>query len=44
MTPEMIAETKIYAQQMLEMKQIRALPDFSTFLDPRFSDEVAHGA
>jgi NitT/TauT family transport system substrate-binding protein len=42
MTPEMIGETKIYAQQMLELKQIRALPDFATFLDPRFSDEVAH--
>jgi NitT/TauT family transport system substrate-binding protein len=41
MTPEMIAQTKLYAQQMLEMKQIRVLPDFSTLLDPRFSDEVA---
>jgi len=44
MTPEMIAQTKLYAEQMLEMKQIRALPDFSTFLDPRFSDEVARSA
>jgi ABC-type nitrate/sulfonate/bicarbonate transport system substrate-binding protein len=44
MTPEMIAETKIYAQQMLELKQIRALPDFSTFLDPAFSDAVAKTA
>jgi NitT/TauT family transport system substrate-binding protein len=44
MTPEMIAETKIYAQQMLELKQIRALPDFATFLDPKFSDEVAQNA
>jgi NitT/TauT family transport system substrate-binding protein len=41
MTPEMIAQTKLYAQQMLEMKQIRVLPDFSALLDPRFSDEVA---
>jgi NitT/TauT family transport system substrate-binding protein len=41
MTPEMIAQTKTYAQQMLEMKQIRMLPDFSALLDPRFSDEVA---
>jgi NitT/TauT family transport system substrate-binding protein len=44
MTPEMIAETKIYAQQMLELKQIRALPDFATFLDQKFSDEVAQNA
>ena len=41
MTPEMMTETRIYAQQMLEMKQIRALPDFDVFLDPKFSDEVA---
>ena len=44
MTPEMIAETKIYAQQMLELKQIRALPDFATLLDPQFSDAVAKTA
>ena len=44
MTPEMIAETKTYAQQMLELKQIRALPDFTTFLDARYSDEVAKTA
>lgn len=41
MTPEMIAETKTYSQQMLELKQIRALPNFDTFLDPRFSQEIA---
>jgi NitT/TauT family transport system substrate-binding protein len=41
MTPEMMTETHIYAQQMLELKQIRALPDFDVFLDPKFSDEVA---
>ncbi len=40
MTPEMVAQCKTYAEHMLEAKQIRALPDF-TFLDPRFSDEVA---
>ena len=44
MTPQMIAASKTYAQQMLELKQIRALPDFATFLDKRFSDEVAHAA
>ena len=40
MTPEMIAQSRTYAEHMLELKQIRALPDFA-FLDPRFSDEVA---
>ena len=44
MTPAMIAESKTYAQQMLELKQIRALPDFETFMDKRFSDDVAHAA
>ena len=40
MTPEMIAQSRTYAEHMLELKQIRTLPDFA-FLDPRFSDEVA---
>jgi len=44
MTPEMMTQTRIYAQQMLELKQIRALPDFDVFLDPKFSDEVAKEA
>ena len=44
MTPEMLTETRIYAQQMLEMKQIRALPDFAALLDTRFSDELARTA
>ena len=44
MTPAMIAESKTYAQQMLELKQIRTLPDFGTFMDKRFSDDVAHAA
>jgi NitT/TauT family transport system substrate-binding protein len=44
MTPEMMTQTRIYAQQMLELKQIRALPDFDVFLDPKFSDEVAKQA
>ena len=41
MTPEMIADAKTYAEQMLALKQIRALPDFATFFDTRFSEEVA---
>ena len=41
MTPEMVAEAKTYAEQMLALKQIRALPDFTTFFDTKFSDEVA---
>lgn len=40
----MIQRTKTYAQQMLELKQIRALPDFAKFLNPKFNDEVAKGA
>lgn len=44
MTPLMIREARTYADQMLALKQIRALPDFATFLDPRFSDEVAKAA
>ena len=43
MSPEMIAEGKTYAQHMLELKQIRALPDFNTFFDTRFSDALAQG-
>ena len=41
MTPLMIQESKTYADQMLAMKQIRTLPDFSALLNTRFSDEVA---
>ena len=44
MTPEMIAQSKTYADQMLALRQIRSLPDFSTFFDTKFSDEVATGA
>ena len=35
------AQAKTYAQQMLELKQIRALPKFETFLNPTFSNELA---
>ena len=41
MTPLMIQQAKTYADQMLALKQIRALPDFNTFFDTRFSDQVA---
>jgi NitT/TauT family transport system substrate-binding protein len=34
-------QTKTYAQHMLELKQIRALPKFETFLNPKFSNEIA---
>lgn len=37
MSPEMIERSRTYAQHMLELQQIRALPDFNT----RFSDEEA---
>jgi NitT/TauT family transport system substrate-binding protein len=36
-----ITQARAYAQQMLEMRQIRALPNFDKFLNPRFSNEVA---
>jgi NitT/TauT family transport system substrate-binding protein len=35
-------QARTYAQQMLELKQIRALPKFETFLNPRFSNEIAN--
>ena len=41
MTPLMVQQSKAYADQMLSMKQIRAVPDFSGFFDTKFSDEVA---
>lgn len=40
MSPAMLAQCHSYADHMLELKQIKALPDFA-FLDPKFSDEVA---
>lgn len=36
-----LAQARTYAQQMLELKQIRALPDFSKFLNPTFSKAIA---
>ncbi|MEN0074223.1 MAG: NrtA/SsuA/CpmA family ABC transporter substrate-binding protein [Paracraurococcus sp.] len=44
MTPEMVQRSKTYAEQMLSLKQIRAMPDFSHFFDTRFSDALAKSA
>jgi ABC-type nitrate/sulfonate/bicarbonate transport system substrate-binding protein len=44
MTPEMIARARTYADHMLSLRQIRALPDFAKFFDPQFSDELARSA
>ena len=38
MTPEMVEAGKTYAQHMLELKQIRSLPDFATFFDTKASN------
>jgi NitT/TauT family transport system substrate-binding protein len=35
-------QAKTYAQHMLDLKQIRALPKFETFLNPKFSNEIAN--
>ena len=35
-------QARTYAQQMLELKQIRALPKFETFLNPTFSNELGN--
>lgn len=35
-----IAQSRTYAQHMLELKQIKALPDFAGFFDTRFVDEL----
>lgn len=34
-------QAKTYAEQMLSLRQIRALPDFAKFLNPKFSDQIA---
>lgn len=41
MTPEMVTAAKTYADHMLALKQIKALPDFATFFNTAFSDELA---
>jgi ABC-type nitrate/sulfonate/bicarbonate transport system substrate-binding protein len=42
--PTEIQQAKTYAEHMLELKQIKELPDFATFFDTRFVDEVAKQA
>ena len=37
-----VGQAKTYAQHMLDLKQIRALPKFETFLNPKFSNELAN--
>ena len=44
MTPEMLSECHEYAEQMLGLKQIKAIPDLAALFDPRFSDLVAKQA
>lgn len=44
MTPEMVQRARIYADHMLSLRQIRALPDMNALLDTRFSDELAKQA
>jgi NitT/TauT family transport system substrate-binding protein len=39
---KVVGQAKTYAQQMLELKQIRQLPKFETFLNTKFSDEIAN--
>jgi NitT/TauT family transport system substrate-binding protein len=36
-----IGKARTYAQYMLELRQIRALPDFAKFLNPSFSNAIA---
>jgi len=36
-----LKQSRTYADQMLALKQIRALPDFTKFLNPSFSNAVA---
>jgi NitT/TauT family transport system substrate-binding protein len=38
---KVLGQARTYAQQMLELKQIRQLPKFDTFLNPKFSNELA---
>jgi len=42
--PAEIQQSKTYAEHMLELKQIKQLPEFATFFDTRFVDEVAKEA
>jgi len=38
--PKEIEESKIYADHMLALKQIKRVPDFATFIDTSFVDAV----
>ena len=40
MTPQMIAAAKTYAEHMLALRQIKVVPDFATFFNTKFSDEL----
>lgn len=42
--PAEVKQVKAYAQHMLELKQIKRLPDFATFLDTSFVDAMAASA
>lgn len=44
MDETMLRQSRTYGQQMLDMKQIRQLPDFSKFFDTRFNDDLAKSA
>jgi NitT/TauT family transport system substrate-binding protein len=39
-----MTQSKIYAEHMLALKQIKQLPDFASFFDTRFVDDVAKQA
>ncbi len=41
LSDKVLSQARTYASQMLELKQIRALPDFSKFHNPTFSKAVA---
>ncbi|MDP3546822.1 MAG: ABC transporter substrate-binding protein, partial [Phreatobacter sp.] len=36
-----LKQARTYAEQMLSLRQIRALPDFAKFLNPKFSNEIS---
>jgi ABC-type nitrate/sulfonate/bicarbonate transport system substrate-binding protein len=42
--PTEVQQSKTYADHMLQLKQIRQLPDFATFFDTRFVSELAKPA
>jgi NitT/TauT family transport system substrate-binding protein len=39
-----IGQAKIYAEHMLALKQIKQLPDFANFFDPRFVSAMEKAA